>query len=848
MTADADHLHAPEAIGPVKQELARATGHQPMGVQRMDASAAGSVLAEPQRQDPRGAPGASLAPGFVLALQEAAGNRAVTGLLGGSAAIQRQAGPQPVQREGPGEGPAPGQIDGQSDQELITQAIAKKSSNKIKQVQNLSKAGAPHAMELIGIIISESWGWIGPQDETALETLWGTFGDKVLDRAKERPELWQKSLDGGAELYKLPAVKPITDKFLEDVRAIAGKYLEDNETYCVNELKRLGVADDKGGAPGPMPSAEDQSARQAELVAAMRITREAKQIQEQLRSTPVGLERRYHMMGDRTIYFPVSFDPNAEPVAADADPPPDRIEKARAAGLSEEALRRTSWKSVKAQWDMLDTIMQGLSVAYPVAGVGLMRGDKAMGDAVQDDPKAAKAAIVNMLTTTRDSIRETRPRLKGGLAYELVPIHHQLFGGTTAASGIVWKEPAAQALAKEVLQLRNDVEFWTSMGLSTLAAAAFILAEFATAGMATVAGTALLATGVGIGAEQAIVAWEKARDMQAADKATTGAGTELLASGQADMAVFEAALATVMVFADAVSSVKTLGKALSGAVDRAALSAGTKAAETLARDLTTLAGKAPDRALAERAIVELGAEQASARSGKTAAELLAIVGEESPVAARLKAFMAMPEDLVKLTPAEFAKRAGSIAAEVQANKATGQAIASIAVERYGPKRVLEMNGGWKALSNTLGNQSAAGKAIMSWRDGMMGDIEAFVRTLPGGADATGAAAVKRTGGQGDFMNDFDISLLGPHASKNRASLRSFVAGRAGTTPDRLGELLLSDFFTDPRRLHLYDQLDPVLRAEVGQRAEKVAEATIMAKTLDDAEKAGNKELAEQIRT
>ena len=40
----------------------------------------------------------------------------------------------------------------------------------------------------------------------------------------------------------------------------------------------------------------------------------------------------------------------------------------------------------------------------------------------------------------------------------------------------------------------------------------------------------------------------------------------------------------------------------------------------------------------------------------------------------------------------------------------------------------------------------------------------------------------------------------------------------------------------------------MLRAELGNRAEKVAEATIFAKTLDDAEKAGNKELAEQIRT
>jgi hypothetical protein len=40
------------------------------------------------------------------------------------------------------------------------------------------------------------------------------------------------------------------------------------------------------------------------------------------------------------------------------------------------------------------------------------------------------------------------------------------------------------------------------------------------------------------------------------------------------MAAFEAALATIMVFLDVASSVKPLGRAMTGAVDRAALAAG----------------------------------------------------------------------------------------------------------------------------------------------------------------------------------------------------------------------------------------------------------------------------------
>ncbi len=781
----------------------------------------------------------TLSPRRLARLQRSAGNRAVASLVGGASAPGTRS-DAVIQRDLAWEAGG-----GPTDEELIREAVAERSSNKIKQVKNLGKAGASQAMTLIDIVLSESWGWLGPADETALETLWGTFGDKVLDQAKANPEAWRKSLEGGAELYKLPVVKRLADKFLADVRSIAGSYLDSNETYCTNEMGALGIADPaKGGSAVPE---EQQATRQMELAAAMRITQDAKQVQQQLLSVPVGLERRYAMMTDRTLYFPVSFDPNREPSAEDANPPVDRDEKAKAAGVSPESLQRTAWKDVKAQWDMLDTVMQGLSIKYPIVGIGLMRGDKAMGEMVQDDPKAARAAMVSALTTTRTSIQETRPKLSGGLAYELVPIHNQLFGGQTGPSAIDWKDPVAQALAKEVLELESDKAFWVSMGLATLAAAAFILAEFATAGMATFAGVALLSTGVGLGAGQAIMAWEKARTMQTADVATTGGGTELLASGQADMAAFEAALATIMVFADVASSIKPMGRLLTGAVDKAAMAAGRVAAEAIVRDLAALGGKAPDKALATRAVLELGAEQASAKSGRSVAELLEIVGKETEAGARLQAFKALPEDLLRLSPAELAKRAGSLGAELQADKVVGEQIASLALERLGPRKVLEMNGGWKALSLALGNESAAGKAIMAWRDGMLGDLEAFVRTLPGGVDETGAAAVQRTGSKGKFTNDFDISLMGKDASKNRSAVRSFMAGRVGTTPDRLGELLLADFFTDPRRLHLYDKLSPVLREELGNRAESVAQATIMSRTLHDAEAAGNKELAAQIR-
>ena len=347
------------------------------------------------------------------------------------------------------------------------------------------------------------------------------------------------------------------------------------------------------------------------------------------------------------------------------------------------------------------------------------------------------------------------------------------------------------------------------MGLATLAAAAFILAEFATAGLAT---AALVGFGVGLGAGQAIVAWEKALEMQTAEKATTGGGTELLASGQADMATFEAALATVMVFVDAFMAAKPLGRAMTGAVDRAALAAGAKAGRSDRRG-TGRAGRqgAGPRARRARDHRNWAPRAVISKTGKSATELLAIVGEESPVAARLKALAAIPADLAKLTAPELGQaRPPAGRGDRRRTRRPARQVAALAIERFGPKQVLEMNGGWKKLSLALGNESAAGKAIMVWRDGMMADIEAFVKTLPGGRrrDRQGGRQAHRQPGQVHQRLRRQPSRA---RTRRRTGTRCAPSSAAafGTSPDRLGEMLLADFFTDPRRLHLYDQLDPL---------------------------------------
>lgn len=794
-----------------------------------------------------------IGPDQLLALQHSVGNQAVNDLILAPGSGAR---PSPaLQRIPMNWEPRPPAL---SEQEKVDRAAGTLDKSDIKAIRDWSKPTYAQKMQFIDAL---NGGWTGPFDEYALEAIWGSFGDGMIKVAEANTGRWEVSLKKGAELYKLGAAKSIADKFLVDVRSVATGNVDSNDKYCLDELTRLGEggpgtaggAPAAGGPAGGAAAAPTPQQRLAELQTAARLMKKARDAQNELSYQVVGLRKNPMTPpapgeslpgGIWTPYESVAFNPTAPPTNAEKNPDPGTF----APGTDLPPI--VSWDDLKAEWGTLQAFEEGLTIAYPVVGIAAGGTSGELGTLAGDDPKAAKAMIVGQLKTVRENIEKTRPKIAGSLAYELKPIHDLLFAGAAKPSGIDWGKPAAKALANELVELHEDREFWVTMGLSTAAAALFIIASFVTAGTAT---AALIGAGVGIGAGQAAVSWDKALTMSAAAKASPSGLDPLVTSGQADAAMFEAVLNTVLVAVDALTSIKPLLRAASGGVVREAFAAGRGAGRTAVAGLEGLAKvsakEAPtgSRAIVEKAIADLGVERVSQRSGKSAAELLEIVGRDSPVAERLRGFVAVEKELASITPAEFVKRSGNLEAEITANATLGQQIAHLAVERLGPMNVLKRNGGWSKVSVLLGNESAAGKAMMAWRDGILADIEAFVRTLPGGVDEAGKAAVKRTGSQGKFTNDLDVSLLGPHASKNRGSVRSFVAGRLGTTPDQLKFLVLADFFTDPRRLHLYDKLDPVLRATISGRAEKVAEGTIFARLLHDAEEAGNKELAKQLR-
>ena len=733
-------------------------------------------------------------------MQQSLGNRATTSFVRG-----------PVQRLF------------ETQQELVDKAEKSLDVGDIKAIADYKLVKSEKRQPMISALVNQ--GWAGPRDEYALEALWGLYGDGLLDAASANIGNWTQSIAKGAELMKLPAAKALPGKFLGDVQAVALGFLQENETYAKNEMKTLGEV----GADGK-PTAEAQT-RTDEIQEGAKLIVQSRAAQKALGTISVGYRTEYRYSVDGKygpVDVPSTFTPFAPPQRTKPDGPlPDQV-------------KMTPYADVQEQYEVLTMLIEAIQAKYPALYAVDRNGADDTKKAAEGTPEEARSVVSGAMKALLDNIAATREKLGGKLLYDLAPIHSQLMsGGVKGGHGIDWKNPARNAIIKEFLEDHESTDFWVAMGLSTAAAAAFVVASVATGGLAAVA----FGVGLGIGAGQAAASWDKAYDLSKAAGSSTSAKGMLVHPDQVDLAILTAVLDTVFVFVDAAGAGKVLGRAAT----KAAVEGAEKA---LIKGLEEVAKKAPGEAapLVERGILELGVEATAKQTKMSAEQLLKILGEDSAseAAKRLKAFAALPAEILKMTGQDLDKRLVKLGAEIATSRTTGEAIARAGLERYGPAGLLRKTGGWKSLSLALGNDSAVGTLVKQWRDGMMGDLVEFVKKLPGGVTAGGEAQVKRTGTIGKFTNDFDISLLGANASKNRNAVREFMAARTGMSSGELGPMLLADFFTDPNRLHIYDMLKPEIRAEIASKAEKTAEAVIFNKTLADAEKAGNKELVAQI--
>jgi len=158
-------------------------------------------------------------------------------------------------------------------------------------------------------------------------------------------------------------------------------------------------------------------------------------------------------------------------------------------------------------------------------------------------------------------------------------------------------------------------------------------------------------------------------------------------------------------------------------------------------------------------VLQLGIEQTMAKSGKSAADLLVIVGDNSIVAGRLREFSTLPRDLVSLAPAELDARVADLA-KGGADRRAAAALVQVSVERRGPLETLRRAGGWTVVTKATAPESMAMRSLAGWRDGALADLQDYLEHLS------------------------DAELHGAKPVDQVAT--DFLSGRLGASPTELG--------------------------------------------------------------
>jgi hypothetical protein len=426
-------------------------------------------------------------------------------------------------------------------------------SGELAQRQEAPEASAPvpssedERLARVRALLTQ--GWVGPLDEAEIERIWDSFGPRVLDVAERHRALWDQCIERGAELGALPAVRAVQARFRADVQARAREILRRNEAHVRAEMMALGIEDSGAVNPAGSLISEDMQAdylaelqeRAGDLVAARRAL-------AALRKVPVGF--RAVDGNHATRWVPETFDPSQPPLFG----PSSEFVPAHVRGSAE----MRSWDEVMQHHQRLAQVVALLSGDSPALYATVAReDDDRLSDMATGGPAAGRQAMAASLRELLANIRATIPKIGGDLDdRDLVPLHQRLFAGEPGASGTSWSRPMHQWAARAMLAEHESRAFWLTLGLGTLAAAAFVVAELATMGTATF----FLAAGVGVGAGGALAGrgWEQWGDLDTAANASASDDGQIVTRGQADAAFTSAVIDSAFAFLDLIPAAQAV--------------------------------------------------------------------------------------------------------------------------------------------------------------------------------------------------------------------------------------------------------------------------------------------------
>jgi hypothetical protein len=663
-----------------------------------------------------------------------------------------------------------------------------------------------------------------------VEQIWMSFPD-LRAAAKANPDLFLKSADKVPRMVKTEQFDPIRADFKTAVEEKVNANLEANRNYVMDEMKQLGIKDGGDQAP-PSPEEDKKLAETQKLAEQASKAQKAKVLCQTLAIGTAfqGTGNAGGGFGPMPQRVKVSYSPNGVSTA-----PGFKAETGE--GFH-------SWDEVDKQYKTAEAALQKILSSNPAVyalvsnsdEIGVQEGN-ATGDVAKAAPADARNKIKPAMTAVLNKIDDAAGKVGNDLDYrDFIPVHEQLMAGPKFGG------PIEKAVIKVDVEGHETMKMLRSLGLGLLSAAAFILAEFATGGMATFL---LVAAGIGVSATNAALSIDDYVNKKRAAEATSGnPALEIVSQAQADSAAMQAVIDSVFVFLDGAGAVAGgLSKAAraSAALLEAAEAGVTKAAAKGLAEALAHGGEAAVQAI-EKSVTEIGVEGTVKASGKSAQQLAEQVGKESDLGKRILAAS-------DLAGKEGGKAVEELAAKVAklgeiTDKAEMETVAKQALDQFGVMGTVRRGGGWKQVTKALGKESGAGNIMMEWRESLVRDLEHYIAEQTQGATKT-----VQTGTQKSAVSDIDISTFGEDASQNVKKAREFIAGRAGCDSSELEKLLDLDVFADPSRMHLQDVtkgLTDEMRRDISRSAAKYEEQLIFARRIYDARKAGNDVLAEQI--
>jgi hypothetical protein len=661
----------------------------------------------------------------------------------------------------------------------------------------------------------------------AVAYIWDSIPDRVAVARANLP-LFLDCVKNDPNLIGNDAFDPIRRDFKDAVEFKVSANLNANRDYVFGQMRKLGVGPGEEGAK--KTADQDAALRNTQLLA------------EKVSEWQAGMDRARHIkVGYKTVSHNAGRGETYE-TQQDQTFDPENAPEHAGAPKGKDASGYQSWKDVKANWDVLDHGIKKVFAESPAVFAVVQQktgwfddAGAAAGKLAGASPEEARAQIGEVLTTLIGKIEEAQGLVGDSLDYrDFIPVHQQLM---TRAP---WGGELERAVIEQDVKDHEFGKVLRSLALGAVGAAGFLVAEFATAGMATFLGVAV---GIGAGATQAGISIDDYLDKAAAYDARSGDPTrDIVSAEQVDSALFQAVLDTALAGIDAAMGVASAVAKLRGPAAmliKAGEAGAERAATATLKEALATGETAAKTAAIERSLAEAGVQGTLQAAGKSAEELAEIVGRESETGKRLLAAAGAAKDAKGIEALSQ-----KLATFATLEKAEQESAVRAAIDQWGYAGALEkVPGGWKGVTKTLGEGNAISKELEAWRSRLVDEMKAWMETA-----SKGESGAVRTGTEG-ATSDIDISTVGADAAQNVGMAKEFIAKRAGIAMEELEAVLDLDAAVNPARMHLQDVvkgLSAEARAQIEREAARVEEGLTYSRRYYNAKSAGDAELMARI--